>query len=368
MTNKGDYDGMIIKYNATGEVEWAEGIGGTSSEQIESVAETSDGGYIVGGYFYSSSIDLGNGISLTNKGDYDGMLLKITAKMGVPEVQELEVANNRKEYKITTDVKEIDNIKGGSISGEDKKPYETVKYGDNSTQEIKMIPDENYEIIGITVNGEEYQYTVNEDGSYTMPAFDNVTENKHVVVTYSLKNNKITINKVDKDTKAKLIGAKFKLDQLEERPEPENNAIIGELTDNGQEHTKVNIEKEIADKLGELTNNGTYYFVRNEDGTYTPTNSKTYQTANGGTAGIQNVAANSYIPIDLSGLTGQYAVVINARCSSEIANYGYATITESATAPTYSNTTGRFMYISGTQSVKDYTSSILEGGKVYYLH
>ena len=61
-------------------------------------------------------------------------------------------------------------------------------------------------------------------------------------------------------------------------------------------------------------------------------------------------------------------MVINARCSSEIANYGYATITESATAPTYSNTTGRFMYISGTQSVKDYTSSILEGGKVYYLH
>ena len=54
MTNKSGsdwYDGMIIKYNATGEVEWAEGIGGTSSEEIESVAETSDGGYIVGGYF-----------------------------------------------------------------------------------------------------------------------------------------------------------------------------------------------------------------------------------------------------------------------------------------------------------------------------
>jgi len=368
LAKKGSYDGMIIKYNATGEVEWAEGIGGSHTDEITSVAGTSDGGYIVGGYFKSSSIDLGNGKSLINKGNEDGMLLKITAKMGVPEVQELEVANNRKEYKITTDVKEIDNIKGGSISGEDKKPYETVKYGDNSTQEIKMIPDENYEIIGITVNGEEYQYTVNEDGSYTMPAFDNVTENKHVVVTYSLKNNKITINKVDKDTKEKLIGAKFKLDQLEERSEPENNAIIGELADNGQEYTEVKVEKEIADKLGELTNNGTYYFVQNEDGMYTPTNSKTYQTANGGTAGIQSVTANSYIPIDLSGLSGQYAVVINARCSSESADYGYATITESATAPTYSSTTGRFMYISGTQSVKDYTSSILEGGKIYYLH
>ena len=362
-------DGMIIKYNATGEVEWAEGIGGTSSEQIESVAETSDGGYIVGGYFYSSSIDLGNGISLTNKGSWDGMLLKITAKMGVPEVQELEVANNRKEYKITTDVKEIDNIKGGSISGEDKNPYESVKYGDSSKNEIKMIPEENYEIIGITVNGKDYNFTANEDGSYIMPTFTNVTEDKHIVVTYSLKDNKITINKVDKDTKEKLSGATFKLDQIEERSEPNNNEIIGKLADNGQEYTEVKVEDEVADKLGELTNNGTYYFVQNEDGTYTPTNSKTYQTANGGTAGIQNVTANSYIPIDLSDLSGQYAIVVNARCSSEN-NYdcGYATITESTTAPTYSSTIGRFMYVSGTQSAKDYTSAILEGGKIYYLH
>ena len=83
MTNKGKYDGMIIKYNATREVEWAEGIGGTSFEQIKSVAETSDGGYIVGGYFESSTIDLGNGISLTNKSSTnpssDGMIIKYNA-------------------------------------------------------------------------------------------------------------------------------------------------------------------------------------------------------------------------------------------------------------------------------------------------
>ena len=371
LTSKGSNDGMIIKYDASGEIEWVEGIGGTNDDEITSACETTDGGYIVGGYFKSSSIDLGNGKSLTNKGStnyYDGIVIKITAKMGVPEVQELEVTNSRKEFKITTDIKEIDNIKGGSISGEDKAPYETIKYGDSSTKEIKMIPDENHEIIGITVNGEDYNFVANEDGSYTMPAFDNVTENKHVVVTYSLKDNKIIINKVDKDTQEKLSGATFKLDQIEERAEPENNAIIGELTNNGQEYTEVKVENEVTAKLGELTNNGTYYFVQNEDGTYTPTNSKTYQIANGGTAGIQNVTANSYIPIDLSGLTGQYAVVINARCSSEGADPGYATVTESTVAPTYSSTTGRFMYISGTQSAKDYTSAILEGGKIYYLH
>ena len=369
LTSKDSYDGMIIKYNVNGEVEWAQRIGGTREDYMKTVIETKDGNYIAGGYFSSSSINLDNEKILANSGGYDGIVLKITDQRSVPEAEELEIRNNRKDFKITTDVKEIDNIKGGSISGENKNPYEKVKYGDTSTNEIKMIPDENYEIIGITVNGEDYNFTANEDGSYTMPAFTNVTEDKHIIVTYSLKDNKITINKVDKNTREKLQGATFKLDQIEERSEPNNSEIIGELTDNGQEYTQVNPGDEVTGKLGELTNNGTYYFVQNEDGTYTPTNSKTYQTANGGTAGISSSTANSYIPIDLTNLTGQYAVVVNANCSSETnCDIGYATITENTTAPSYSSSTGRFMYVSGTSDTKDYMSTILNGGKTYYLH
>ena len=370
LINKNSYDGVIIKYSKDGEVKWAKSIGGTNSDYITSVIDTKDGNYMVGGSFWSSSIDLENGITLKNKsytGYPDGMILKITDQMGVPEIQELEVANKRKEFKITTDVNEIDGIKGGAISGEDKKPYESVMYGDSSTKEIKMIPDESYEIIGITVNGDEYKFTKNADGSYTMPQFTNMTEDKHIVVTYSLKDNKITINKIDKDTKAKLSGAAFKLDQIEERLEPNNANIIGSLTDNGQEYAEVKLGNEITGKLGELTNNGTYYFVKNADGTYTPTNSKTYQTANGGSAGIQSSTANSYIPIDLTGLTGQYAIVVNASCSSESADKGYVEITENTTAVS-NNQTGKLVYIYGTQSAKDYTSDILEGGKIYYLH
>ena len=58
-----------------------------------------------------------------------------------------------------------------------------------------MIPDENYEIISIKVNNEDWLFTPEADGSFTMPTFENMTEDKHIVVTYSLKNNKITINK-----------------------------------------------------------------------------------------------------------------------------------------------------------------------------
>ena len=237
-TSNGKYDEIIIKYSSTGEEEWVKTYGGSSSDYINSVASTTDGKYIVGGEYNSSTIDLGNNISVSNQGNVDGIILKIDAQMGVPEQQEVTIENYRKQYKITTDVQEIDNIKGGSISGEDAKAYERVKYGDNSTKEIVMTPDENYEIIGIMVNGEEWQYETLEDGSYTMPQFENMTEDKHVVVTYSLKDNKIIINKTDSDSGENLTGAKFKLDQIEERNEPNNSEIIGTLTENGTEYNR----------------------------------------------------------------------------------------------------------------------------------
>ena len=73
------YDGMVIKYGADGEVEWATSIGGSGEDAIISVAETSDGGIIAGGYFESDSITVGD-YTLTNAGDYaDGIVIKYGA-------------------------------------------------------------------------------------------------------------------------------------------------------------------------------------------------------------------------------------------------------------------------------------------------
>ena len=83
LTNKGGSDGMVIKYNIEGEVEWGTSIGGGSIDHISSVVETTEGGYLIGGYFYSSSIDLGNGKQISNHGStdsYDGMVIKYNAE------------------------------------------------------------------------------------------------------------------------------------------------------------------------------------------------------------------------------------------------------------------------------------------------
>ena len=217
LTNNGSSDGMIIKYNENGKAEWAKAIGGSNEDYINSVVQTTDGNYIIGGYFNSESINLEDGITLKNNGEYDGMLLKIYAQEEATETQELIVKNKRKEYKITTEVQETNGTKGGSISGKNANPYETVKYGDKNTEEIIKLIKEQKEIIKITINGKEHKFTANEDGTYTMPTFENITEDKHIVVTYALKDNKIIINKVDSITKQPLTGAKFKLENLEDK-------------------------------------------------------------------------------------------------------------------------------------------------------
>ena len=387
-------DGLVVRYDVWGNRKWAKGIGGTSGDYTGTCTQLNNGTFVVGGQFHSNTIEVNDKQVLTNNGGYDAFTISLAEEMGVPERQELEVKNERKQYNITTDIKKIDGIKGGSISGEEVKVYENVKHGDSNTKEIKMIPDENYEIIGITVNGKDWQYEEEADGSYTMPTFENMTENKHVVVTYSLRDNKITINKKDSVSGEVIEGAKFKLDQIEERTEPDNNEIIGELTPNGTTYTVSDYDKEVEGFIDLSTDlkhveGVSYYFVpyTNEDESisYVPTNSKKWQTENveGATTGVHGSTANSYVELDLSGMTGTYKVVVNGYVSSHLNDYGYATITTDensitnvSSIPAYNNSispNSRFIYLYGVSdnatTVRDRESTIvLNGGQKYYLH
>ena len=116
-----------------------------------------------------------------------------------------------------------------------------------------------------------------------MPQFENMTEDKHIVVTYSLKDNKIILNKVDKDTREKLSNVEFHLDQIDERTNLVNSEVIGSLTDNCT--TNINYDNEITGTIGEPSDDFELHFVTfdNTDGTkyYVPMNGETYQKANG---------------------------------------------------------------------------------------
>ena len=183
-------DGFVIKYDAEGNQIWYKQVTGDNLDEVTGVTERDENEFVAVGYFNSTTVkgDTADaeGISLSKYSD--GFIFnfgEIITAPEVPESSEITVTNNLKKFQVSTDVEEVNGVKGGTISGEDEAPYETVEYGKNSTKEIKIVPDENYKIVKITVNGENYEFTPAEDGSYTMPQFTDMQTNKHIVVTFS---------------------------------------------------------------------------------------------------------------------------------------------------------------------------------------
>jgi len=73
---EGGHDYWVLKLSSTGTLEWDQNYGGSSGELCHSVWQTSDGGYVIGGYS-------GSGISgdktQANKGGIDAWILKTDA-------------------------------------------------------------------------------------------------------------------------------------------------------------------------------------------------------------------------------------------------------------------------------------------------
>jgi hypothetical protein len=72
--NHGDYDCWIIKLNATGKIQWQKTFGGAFEDVALSVQQTTDGGYILAGYTGSTDGDV-----TSNQGGFDYWVIKLDA-------------------------------------------------------------------------------------------------------------------------------------------------------------------------------------------------------------------------------------------------------------------------------------------------
>lgn len=72
--NIGDWDYWIVKIGDTGNIMWQNTIGGNGTEVLSSVQQTNDGGYIIGGYSWSN---ISGDKTENSKGDYDYWIVKI---------------------------------------------------------------------------------------------------------------------------------------------------------------------------------------------------------------------------------------------------------------------------------------------------
>ncbi len=259
------------------------------------------------------------------------------------EVTELTIGNNKETFDITTQIGEdaSGSRDGGTITGDYTAKYieqnniklvETVKYGEKSTQDIKIEPNDNsnYMIQKITINGEEIGFTIDEEGKYTLPKgyFENVTEDINIVAYFAQKGKTITINKIDKENN-KLAGAVFKV---------ESESLTGDKV----------LEKPVE--------NGKHYFIKDDSNKLVPNNK-----------GYNGTTANSYYEIDLRGTTGDSIVEVEAELQSG-AGCLYGMITESPNVPEYDEKEAFIYETTGFNSTKTFTTEPLVGGKLYYMH
>lgn len=272
----------------------------------------------------------GNGVWTHIDGLAPKLMLNSTK---IKDTIEVTVENELKTFNITTDVLEKNGVKGGEISGEDEYPYEYVEAGESNEKEIVMTPAEDYSILKITINDKPIEYVVAGDGSYTIPAgyFEDLCEDKHVVVEYELRQKILTIKKVDTDDTTKgLKGAKFDVDYV--RPTG-NNRILKEIKSSDAENTQI------------------YKF---KGAKLVPVN--------------PSVDGNSYIEIDLTNYDGIYHVELNAETKGASP---FGAVINNNTDPVLINTlnpTNAFMFIYGDQDAQNYASPKLMGGNKYYLH
>ena len=121
-----------------------------------------------------------------------------------------------KQFKITAEVKpheeeelnnetgEIEKVQkeGGTIKIGENLPQELVTRGDNSINTIIAIPDQNYRIKYVTINGKEIDLAkvLQENGTAKLPLFENMQEDKHIVVEFERIPTKLIVKHLDVET------------------------------------------------------------------------------------------------------------------------------------------------------------------------
>ena len=223
--------GYVIKLNKDNVLEYSSMFYGDKYNGVTSVTESRNGNIISGGYFSSSNLSVTNfkkeinedseaqedtNILINRIGNAEGFVIAEGASGAkVPELQRLEIENEMKRCKITTEVrKHTENgkeVEGGTITGSyQTQSPEVVIYGKDSVEKIVITPDPTYVIKSVEINGKkvknltldetigeekiEHEYKINDDGTITLEIFKNVKEDIHIVVEFSNTISNIEVN------------------------------------------------------------------------------------------------------------------------------------------------------------------------------
>lgn len=130
--NHGAKDYWVIKLNSTGNILWSKSFGGTNDDIANSVYQTNDGGYIVGGYSNSN-----NGDVTGNHGGYDYWVIKIDSNGFIQWQKSYGGTGNE----------------GTSNTGSSYRPFSSISQTSNNGDVIGNHGANDYLIINADENG-----------------------------------------------------------------------------------------------------------------------------------------------------------------------------------------------------------------------
>lgn len=150
--------------------------------------------------------------------------VEIDDSIDFSDATNITVENIKKRFEITTevDVNSDNERAGGTITGvyDDNHPedkykqfVEEVIYGEDSLQEIKIVPEQKYVVSKIIINGQEVNFAADDEGIVTLPVFEDVIENKHIKVIFEKDMSRVIVHHYLKDENGNLTDKKVAEDQ-----------------------------------------------------------------------------------------------------------------------------------------------------------
>ncbi|PSR55162.1 hypothetical protein AHMF7605_17435 [Adhaeribacter arboris] len=171
-TSKGGQDYWIVKLRADGSKEWDKTIGGNSQDVLQSVQQTQDGGYILGGYSLSG---VSGDKTQATKGSWDYWVVKLKAN-GTKEWDQT-IGGRNQDY--LTSVQPTND--GGYILG----GHSTSGIGANKTEASQGLTD--YWVVKLKANGsKEWDQTIGGRYEDVLTSLQQTKDSGYILGGYSL--------------------------------------------------------------------------------------------------------------------------------------------------------------------------------------
>ena len=262
----GQNDAIIVKLNARNEVEWYKTFDGNSYDENYGITQLSNKSFVAVGGFDSTSLSCGDTANLLRSQGYSDAYIinldNVVTSAEIPEIQEINVENKLKEFKITTEIEEnSDGERGGSITGTPSENninfVEKVKYDYDSITPILITPEAGYSVYSVEINGEKVEFRPDTNGVVTLPVFSKVQEDKHIKVLFEKNVSSVVVHHYIKDRDGNYTTDKVADDEY----------IIGKIGSKYETAPKIDIERYGLEK----DTDGNYIVPSNAKGTFEQT-------------------------------------------------------------------------------------------------